>query len=78
MADSAQPVLKRIIRGCSRVLLWAGAVVFLIGDAFLYEIKHVDFSVSLAVGVLSGLLLMLVGYGIGMAGKPRRSGQHFD
>jgi hypothetical protein len=40
--------------------------VFLIGDAFLYEIKHVNFIVSLVVGILGGVLLMLLGGGIAM------------
>jgi hypothetical protein len=42
MTDSREPVLQRMIRGCSRLLLWVGAVVFLFGDAFLYEVKHVN------------------------------------
>ena len=64
--NSRQPVLQKIILGCSRLLLWAGVAVFLIGDAFLYEIKHVNFIVSLVVGILGGVLLMLLGGGIAM------------
>ncbi len=78
MTDSRQPVLERMIRGCSRLLLWMGAVVFLFGDAFLYEIKHVSFFVSAAIGILGGVLVMLMGAGIAVASKSPRLGQHFD
>lgn len=69
MADSGHSFLQAFIRGSSRLLLWAGAAVFLIGDAFLYEIKHVNFLVSLVVGILGGLILMLLGAGIAILGK---------
>jgi hypothetical protein len=65
-------------KGCSRLLLWAGAAVFLVGDAFLYEIKHVNFFVSAAIGILGGVLVMLLGAGIAVASKSPRSRQHFD
>ena len=78
MSDSKQPVLQKIIQGCSRLLLWAGAVVFLAGDAFLYEIKHVNFFVSAAIGILGGVLVMLLGAGIAVASKSPRPGQHVD
>jgi hypothetical protein len=35
---------------------------------FLYEIKHVNFMTA-AEGILGGVLLMLLGAGLGMAGK---------
>ncbi len=76
MTDSRQPVLERMIRGCSRLLLWAGALVFLFGDAFLYEIKHVNFFVSAAIGILGGILVMLLGAGIAVAIKSPNLGQH--
>jgi hypothetical protein len=66
-----------MIQGCSRLLLWAGAVVFLFGDAFLYEIKHVNFFVSAAIGILGGVIVMVLGAGIGIASKSPRWGQHF-
>ncbi|MGO9339912.1 MAG: hypothetical protein ACLPY1_20625 [Terracidiphilus sp.] len=78
MAELRQQVLQRIIRVCSRLLLWAGATVFFVGDAFLYEIKHVNFFVSAAVGVIGGGLVMLLGAGIAVASKSPTSGQHFD
>jgi hypothetical protein len=78
MSDSRKPVLQRMIRGCSRLLLWVGAVVFLFGDAFLYEIKHVNFFVSAAIGILGGVIVMVLGAGIGIASKSPRLGQHFD
>jgi hypothetical protein len=78
VSDSKQPVLQKIIQGCSRLLLWAGAAVFLAGDAFLYEIKHVNFFVSAAIGILGGVLVMLLGAGIAVASKSPRSGQHDD
>lgn len=76
MTDSRKPVLQRIIRRCSRLLLWVGAVVFLFGDAFLYEIKHVNFFVSAAIGIPAGILVMLLGAGIGLASKTPNQGQH--
>jgi hypothetical protein len=76
--DSKQPVLQNVIQACSRLLLWAGAAVFLAGDAFLYEIKHVNFFVSAAIGILGGVLVMLLGAGIAVANKSSRSGKHVD
>ena len=71
MADSEQPVLQKIIQGCSRLLLWVGAAVFLVGDAFLYEIEHVNYFVSATIGILGGVLVMLLGAGIAVASKSR-------
>lgn len=76
MTDPRQPVLQRMIQGCSRLLLWTGAAVFLAGDAFLYEIKHVNFFVSTAVGISGGLILMLLGAGIAVLSKSPKAGQH--
>lgn len=76
MIDSRQPVLEGIIRGCSRLLLWVGAAVFLIGDAYLYEIKHLNFLVSLAIGIVGGSLLMLLGAGIALACKSHKPQQY--
>ena len=69
-------VLSRIIEGCSRLLLWSGAAVFFIGDAFLYEIKHVNFFVSAALGILGGLLVMLLAAGIMVACKSAKPERH--
>ena len=55
---------------------WSSA--FLFGDASLYEIKHVNFFVSAAIGILGGVLVMLLGVGIGAASKSPRLGRHFD
>jgi hypothetical protein len=55
---------QKILQICSRLLLWVGAAVFFVADAFLYEIKHVNFLVSTAVGILGGSLLMLLGAAI--------------
>jgi hypothetical protein len=77
MTDSRQPVLQKIIRGCSRLLLWVGVAVFLFGDAFLYEIKHVNFFVSAAIGILGGVLVMLLGAGITVASKSPKPGPRF-
>lgn len=76
MIDSGQSVLQRIVRGCSRLLLWVGAAVFFFGDAYLYEIKHVNFFVSVAVGILGGSSLMLLGAGIAVACKSPKPEQH--
>jgi hypothetical protein len=76
MTDSQQPVLQRIIRGFSRFLLWVGAAIFLVGDAYLYEIKHVNFLVSAAVGILGGSLVMLLAAGITVACKSAKPERH--
>jgi hypothetical protein len=76
MIDSRQPVLQRVIRGSSRLLLWVGAAMFFVGDAYLYEIRHVNFFVSAAVGILGGSLVMLLGAGIAAACKPPKSERH--
>jgi len=78
MTDPNPPVLQKIIQASSRLLLWAGAVVFLVGDAFLYEIKHVKFFASAAIGILGGVLVMLLGAVIGVASKSPRLGHHID
>ena len=78
MADSKQPVLQRIMRVCSRLLLWGGAAVFLLGGKFLYEIKHMSFVVSEVIGIIGGALLMLLGAGIGVVAKSRRVEEHLD
>ncbi len=78
MSGSKRLVLQKIIQGCSRLLLWVGAAVFLAGDAFLYEIKHVNFFLSAAIGILGGVMVMLLGAGIAVASKSPRSGQHAD
>lgn len=76
MIDSRQPVLQRVICGSSRLLLWVGAAIFFVGDAYLYEIRHVNFFVSAAVGILGGSLVMLLGAGIAAACKPPKSERH--
>jgi hypothetical protein len=69
MVEQRQSVLQGMLRGCSRLLLLVGAAVFFVGDKFLYEIKHVNFFVSAAVGILGGSLVMLLGAGIAVACK---------
>ena len=70
--DSGRAILQTMIRACSNFLLWAGAAVFLIGGKFLYEIKHGSFLVSETIGILGGVVLMLLGAGIAIAGKSPR------
>jgi hypothetical protein len=55
-----------------------GAAVFLVGGKFFYEIKHVNFLVSETVGILGGVLLMLLGAGIAIAGKSAGPEKHSD
>lgn len=78
MANSNTAVLPKIIRGCSRLLLWVGAAVFLFGGKFLYEIRHVSFLASEVVGIIGGVLLMLLGAGIGYVAKPSSPEQNLD
>jgi hypothetical protein len=73
MFESRQPVLRRVIEGCSSLLLLAGAITFLVGDKFLHEIKHEGFLASEGNGIVGGLLLMLLGVAIAPAGKSQKS-----
>jgi len=54
--------------------MWLGAAIFFVGDAYLYEIKHVNFFVSAVVGILGGLLVVLLAAGITVAYKSARPG----
>jgi hypothetical protein len=69
MAGPSGTTRIKIIHGCSRVVMGAGAVVFLIGGKFLHEIRHLNLMNAEAVAIIGGVLLMLLGAGIGMAGK---------
>lgn len=76
MSHSKQSALHKTIETCPRLLLWAGAVVCFAGDAFLYEIKHVNFFTSAAIGILGGVLVMLLGAGIEVASKSPKTEQY--
>ena len=76
MTDPPESVSQRMIRGCGHLLMWAGAAVFFVGDGYLYEIKHVNFLVSAAVGILGGSLVMLLGAGIAVACKSSKPERH--
>ena len=78
MADSSQPVLKRIIHACSRLLAWVGAIIFFFGAKFLHEIRHVSLLVSEVVGILGGLLLLMLGVGLAVATGTPRQEEHPD
>ena len=69
MTGSRQPVVQKIIRGCSRLLLWTGAAVFFFGEPFLHQIRHVNLIASAVIGILGGILVMLLGAGIAVASK---------
>lgn len=71
MADSKKAVLPRMIQACSRLLALVGAAVFFVGDKFLHEVKHLSFFVSEVDGILGGVFLMLVGWGIASVGKSK-------
>ncbi len=43
----------------------------MVGDAFLYEIEHVSFFASAAIGILGGLLVMALGAGISVASNSK-------
>lgn len=50
--------------------------MFFVGDAYLYEIKHVNFLVSAAVSIFGGSLVMLLGAAVASAGKSHKPEQH--
>jgi hypothetical protein len=54
-----------------------GAAAFLVGGKFLYEIKHIDFFTSEAIGIPSGVLLAFLGVAITPA-KRSKAKQHID
>ncbi len=78
MADPSEPLLRKIIQGCSRLFVWIGAAVFLLGGKFLYEIKHINFLTSEVSCILVGVLLMLIGAGISIADKSPKPKQLDD
>ena len=49
--------------------------MFFVGDAYLYEIRHANFFVSAAGGILGGSLVMLLGAGIAVASKSSKPEQ---
>ena len=55
---------NKFVRAFSRALLWLGAIVFLVGGKFLYEIKHLNFFSAEVIGIVIGLSVMLIGAGI--------------
>jgi hypothetical protein len=69
MVEQSRSTRIKIIQGCSRLLLWVGAAMFLVGGKFLHEIEHVNLISAEAEGILGGVVLMLLGAGIGMAAK---------
>jgi len=69
---------KEIMRASSRLLQWVGALIFLFGDAFLYEIKHVNFLMSALIGIIGGVLVMLLGAGLAIANKSRDQSSTLD
>jgi hypothetical protein len=54
-----------MIQFLSKVLMVIGLLVFLFGDRLLREIMHFDFLLGEAIGILSGLLLCVLGFAIG-------------
>lgn len=73
-----QSSLQRMVRGCSRLLLWAGAAVLLFGEPFLHQIGHMNLMVSLTIGIPGGILVMLLGAGIAVASKSPKPEQNHD
>lgn len=78
MTDRQQPNLQRMVRGCSRLLLWAGAAVLLFGEPFLHQIGQVNLFVSALIGIPGGILVMLLGAGIAVASKSPKPEQNHD
>jgi len=78
MANSSQSTAQLIAKGSSRMLIYTGAAVFLLGDKFLYQIEHWNFFASEVTGILAGVLLMLLGAGIDKAFKSPKAEQLSD
>ena len=78
MTDSQQPVLQRIIRGCSRLLLWVGAAIFSSETRTFMRSSDVNFLVSAAVGILGGSLVMLLAAEIAVACKSAKPERHCE
>jgi hypothetical protein len=78
MANSTQSTPQLIGKGFSRMLIFTGAAVFLLGDRFLREIEHWSFFASEAAGILTGVALMLFGAGIDKAFKPPKTEKQSD
>jgi hypothetical protein len=57
--------MRRLRIGSSKVVLITGAAVFLLGGKFLYEIRHVNIFNAEALGISTGVLLMILGAALG-------------
>jgi hypothetical protein len=65
MTSAAVSPLQRFLGVSSKLLLCTGAVLFLFGGKFLYEIKHLNFLTAEGVGIFCGVLIMVLGAAIG-------------
>ena len=61
MGQATQPTKFRIIHIGSRLLTWAGELIFLLGGKLLHEIEHQSFFASEIVCTFIGIVLILVG-----------------
>ena len=70
-AQSKAPVLRVIVDGCSRLLLWIGAAVFFLGGKLLHEVKHIAFFDAEVFCIIVGIVLMMLGGGVAIASESR-------
>jgi hypothetical protein len=65
-----------MIRICSRLLSLSGAMLFLVGGKFVYEIEHVNFLVPEVWCMVGGVLLIILGAVV--APKSEKAGTRDD
>ncbi len=65
MDDLVRSTGDRIVHFLSRLMMVLGVLVFLLGDRFLEDFAHFGFVLGEVVGILSGLLLCVLGFAIG-------------
>jgi hypothetical protein len=61
MSTSIRQITRLGLLGCGRTLIALGAFVFLLGDRLLREVFQFSFMYAEGIGLLSGILIMVIG-----------------